>query len=131
MIVGIGVDVVEFGQMRCAVERGGQRFLDRVFTIPEQAACLRRADPYPGLAARFAAKEALAKALGLGIFRAGLRNMEVRNRNDGAPYFVIHGSLRDVMTRLGYPNIHLSLSHGRLTAIAFVVLESGYPAVSA
>jgi phosphopantetheinyl transferase (holo-ACP synthase) len=51
--------------------------------------------------------------------------MEVRNRDDGAPYFVIHGSLRGVMAHLGDPYIHLSLSHGRLNAIACVVLESG------
>jgi holo-[acyl-carrier protein] synthase len=127
MIVGIGIDIIEFDQMRRAIERGGQRFLERVFTPHEQATCLRRRDHHPSLCARFAAKEALAKALRLGIFRAGLRNMEVRNYDDGAPYFVIHGSLQDHLAKLGHPQIYLSLSHRQLNAVACVVVESHAP----
>jgi len=123
MILGIGVDVIEFEQLRRAAQRSGQRFLDRVFTPTEQAVCRVRSDPIPGLCARFAAKEALAKALRLGIFRAGLRNMEVRNREDGSPYFLIHGHLQEHIAQLGRPTVHLSLSHGLLNATAFVVVE--------
>ena len=123
MILGIGTDIADFGPFRQAMERSGQRFLDRIFTPGEQEKCASRRDPVPCLCARFAAKEALAKALGLGIFRAGLLNMEVRNHPNGAPYFAIHGHLRQHLSGLGNPALHLSLSHGEGQAVAFVVIE--------
>jgi holo-[acyl-carrier protein] synthase len=124
MILGIGTDIADFAPFRAAVERSGQRFLDRIFTPVEQSACRTRLDPVPCLCARFAAKEALAKALRLGIFRAGLLNMEVRNRDDGSPWLALHGSLAEHVRGLGGVAVQLSLSHGTHSAVAFVVVES-------
>ena len=123
MILGIGTDIADFDQFRRAMERSGQRFLNRIFTPAEQAKCKARRDPVPCLCARFAAKEALAKALRLGIFRAGLLNMEVRNREDGSPYLVVSGQLLDHLAELGDPTLHLSMSHGVGHAAGFVVVE--------
>jgi holo-[acyl-carrier protein] synthase len=127
MILGIGVDIIELLAFRRALERNGQRFLERLFTRHEVEMCAQRRDPVPGLCARFAAKEALAKALGLGIFRAGLHNMEVRNRDNGEPYFAIHGTLRAHLRELGGPRIHLSISHGQGSAVATVIVEAVEP----
>ena len=118
MIEGIGVDLMEYATMERTLRRSGRRFIDRVFTPHEQRTCDGRNQPTVCLASRFAAKEALAKALRIGIFRLGMRNAEVRNHPDGAPYFVLHGPLAEQPLR-----IHLSLSDGADAAVAFVVVE--------
>jgi len=123
MILGIGVDIVDFVQLRQAIDRSGTPFLNRVFTLNERTNCLKRPNSIPCLAARFAAKEALAKALGIGIFKAGMQNMEVCNKKSGLPYFCIHGKLQTYLANLGDPAIHLSLSHGLFHATAFVVIS--------
>ena len=85
MIVGSGIDLVEIARIQQSVARFGPRFLDRVFTAPEQAYCLRKRNAAESLAARFAAKEAAAKALGTGISR-GVNWLEIeviREPGDG------------------------------------------------
>lgn len=124
MILGVGTDIADFAPFRAALERSGQRFLDRIFTPAEQTMCRERRDPVPCLCARFAAKEAMAKALRLGIFRAGLLNMEVRNREDGSPWLALHGDLANHVRGLGPVDVQLSLSHGTHSAVAFVVVAS-------
>jgi holo-[acyl-carrier protein] synthase len=123
-ILGIGVDLADYELIGSVVERSGQRFLDRVYTPLEQACCRRRRDPVPCLTSRFAAKEALAKALQLGIAAMGLTDAEVRNRDNGAPYFELHGPLGRWAQRQAGLSIHLSLSDSSGHAVAMVVVEA-------
>ena len=77
MLKGCGIDLVEISRIKSAWERFGRRFLERVFTPSEQAYCLARKRPEESLAARFAAKEAVAKALGLGLGRFSWQEIEI------------------------------------------------------
>lgn len=123
-IRGIGVDLVEIGRMRHFVERQGERGLRRLFTEEEIRYCKRRANPYPSLAARFAAKEAALKALGTGWTRGlGFRQVEVVRRPRSAPTLVLTGRAAERARELGVTRTHLSLSHTSQHAIAQVVLE--------
>lgn len=120
-MLSVGVDIVEIGRLKRAIERWGQRFLDRVYTPREQAFCRGRA---PELAARFAAKEAISKALGTGIIgREGVnwRDMEVLPDRRGKPLVYLHGRARRRAEELGLTQWAISLSHEREMAIAFVV----------
>lgn len=123
MIYGTGVDIVDYQQFKTAIERSGQRLLDKIFTPAEQAKCNARVDPLPCFCSRFAAKEAVSKALRLGIFKAGLTNIEVRNRPDGSPYLIIKEALAIKIPQFDQMDFHLSLSDGQHQAIAFVVID--------
>ncbi len=123
MIVGLGVDVVKVSRVRAAVERWGDRFLTRVFTEREQTYARRRREPAPHLAGRFAAKEAVFKALGVG-WRRGVRwrEVEVVNNAHGKPELVLTGQTKRLSETLGVTATHMSLSHDDDYAIAEVVL---------
>ena len=123
-VLGIGVDLADYARIAAAVERSGERFLNRIFTAAEQQYCQRRRDPVPCLCSRFAAKEALAKALQLGIGPMGLTDAEVRNRDNGAPYFELHGPLNAWASAQSGLAIHLSLSDSAEYATAMVVVEA-------
>jgi holo-[acyl-carrier protein] synthase len=119
-ILGIGVDLVEVDRIAAAVGRHGQPFLDRIFTLQEIAACGTR---YERLAARFAAKEAVAKAFGTGIGAAmGFKDIEVVNEESGRPRVVLHGAAVATAAARDMAEIHLSLSHTASHAIAQVVI---------
>lgn len=122
MILGIGVDIIEVARIRAALEnpRTGNRFRDRVFTAEEAAYCSRRRNAYESFAARFAAKEAMMKALGRGL---GWREIEVV-RVSGPPRIRLHGRAAAQTEALGVRRISLSLSHTEQLAIAYVVAES-------
>jgi len=125
MIVGIGSDIVSVQRIREAAERHGRRFLDRIFTADELAYGRGKAREFEHLAARFAAKEALAKALGTGVSDGILlSDAEVRNNADGKPEMVLRGRACEAADALGVRRIHLSLSHADVYAVAFVVLET-------
>ncbi len=109
--------------MREALERSGQPLMNRLFTTAEQVRCKRRRDPVPCFANRFAAKEALAKALGVGLGPMGITNAEVTNDERGAPVFQFHGRLQDWFDSNPGVRIHLSLSDGELHATALVIVE--------
>jgi len=115
--VRVGVDLVEVDRLRRAWTRHGQRFLDRLFTPAEQAYCRRR---WPSLAARFAAKEAVAKALGTGLRGIGWHEIEVLS-DRGRPVVRLTGRARDRAQALGLVHFALSLSHTAQLAVAFVV----------
>ena len=117
MILRTGVDLVEIRRIAEAVERHGRRFLNRVFTQYEQAECSGRA---ASLAARFAAKEAVAKALGCGIGRVGWTEIEVRSDETKAPHLFLYGEGERLAGELGLTTWSLSLSHTESQAIAFV-----------
>jgi holo-[acyl-carrier protein] synthase len=124
MIVGTGIDLVEIERIRRSVERFGERFLDRVYTAAEKAYCLRKRNSAESLAARFAAKEAAAKALGTGI-NHGVTwlEIEVVREPGGRPTIAFHGRAREFAARLGAKSAALSLTHTASLAAASVVLE--------
>jgi holo-[acyl-carrier protein] synthase len=120
-MLSTGVDIVNIQRLGQAIERWGQRFLDRVYTPREQAFCHGR---LPDLAARFAAKEAISKALGTGIVgRGGVRwrDMEVLPDRRGKPLVTLHGRALRRAEELGLTQWAISLSHEREMAVAFVV----------
>jgi holo-[acyl-carrier protein] synthase len=124
MIRGIGIDVVDIGRMERALERWGRRFLERIFTSGEIELCLQRERPAPCLALRFAAKEAFAKALGLGL-RQGLRwrDIEVVHGDLGKPGLHLHDRARGLLAAAGARGTWLSLSDESNLAVAVVVIE--------
>lgn len=125
MILGSGIDLVEIGRIRQSVERFGQRFLDRVFTNAEQAYCMRKRNAAESLAARFAAKEAAAKALGTGISRGvNWLEIEVIREPGGRPGIRFHGRAAEVASRLGVVHTALSLTHTATLSMASVVVEN-------
>lgn len=124
MIRGIGVDIVKVDRIEQAVERWGYRFLKRIFTPAEIERCQQRARPAQCLALRFAAKEAFAKALGLGM-RQGLRwrDIEVVHDHLGKPDLLLHNQAQRLLEAMEASRTWLSLSDERESALAVVVLE--------
>ena len=124
MIRGVGVDIVKVDRIEQAVERWGYRFLKRIFTAAEIERCQQRARPAQCLALRFAAKEAFAKALGLGM-RKGLRwrDIEVVHDDFGKPDLLLHNQAQRLMEAVEASRTWLSLSDERESALAVVVLE--------
>ena len=126
MIIGSGIDMVEIGRIQQSMERYGPRFLDRIFTSAEKAYCLRKRNAAESLAARFAAKEAGAKALGTGISRGvNWLEIEVVREPSGRPTLRFHGRAAERAERMGVCNAALSLTHSQALAMASVVLEDG------
>ncbi len=126
MIVGSGIDMVEIGRIQRSVDRYGPRFLNRVYTAAEQAYCLRKRMAAESLAARFAAKEAGAKALGTGISRGvNWLEIEVGREPGGRPTLLFHGRAAQFAERLGARRAALSITHTAELSMASVVLEDG------
>src|SRR6185437_5843145 len=125
MIVGTGIDVVEVPRVAAAIERFGQRFLERIYTPDEIRYCDLKANRAERYAARFAAKEAAMKALGTG-WNHGVRwrDVEVFREPGRRPTIKFHGKAAEFASRLNTSNISLSLSHTPQQAIASVILES-------
>ena len=125
MIVGIGHDVFEVARMEAELRREGAPFREDVFTPHEISYCERKRYPARHFAARFAAKEAVFKALGTG-FNRGLswREIEIRNEASGQPRVVLNGWARDLARDRGVGAVLLSMSHTAELAAATVVLES-------
>jgi holo-[acyl-carrier protein] synthase len=124
MIIGVGVDILEIRRLRRALERTGERFTRRVYTTLEREYCHRHRDPAPSLAARFAAKEALFKALGTGWARGvSWQDVEVQRAPGSPPALRLGGKAGEVARLLGVSSIHLSISHSEDYAAAVVVLE--------
>ena len=128
MILGLGIDVVEVGRIRRLVGDGAragtaERFLRRCFTEGERRYCDARADRATPYAARFAAKEAAAKALGA---PRGIHWTDVEvEREDGAPRLRLSGVAERAARERGVARVHLSLTHDGGVAAAVVVLEGG------
>lgn len=124
MILGTGVDLAEVDRIREAIERYGERFLQRIYTPAEIAYCQRKANKYERFAARFAAKEAGMKAIGTG-WRGGIRwkDFEVVNLPSGRPTLKLYGVAQEVAGRLGAKSVQLSLTHTASTSLAHVILE--------
>ena len=121
-IFGIGVDVVDVARIEEAIARHGERFLERTFTEGERVYCEGLAQSGPSYAARFAAKEAVAKAFGTGIGgEAGLREIEVVRAESGAPGIRLSGHAAEFAASHGISQVLVSLSHTRHSAVAQVV----------
>ncbi|MGH9296366.1 MAG: holo-ACP synthase [Acidimicrobiales bacterium] len=119
-MIGIGIDIVELDRFRLALSRRG-KMSGRLFTERERANLARRSDPLPGLAARFAAKEAAMKALGVGLGAFDFADVEVVGLASGAPVLEVSGRAAEVAARLGVSSWHVSLSHSDGSAVAVVV----------
>ena len=118
MLLHSGVDLIEIERIAAAVSRHGERFLQRVFTPGELELC---GGNHASLAARFAAKEAVAKALGCGIGEVQWCEIEILRDGRGAPVLILHGAAQRLADELGLHTWSLSISHSRSHAIAFVV----------
>ncbi len=124
MIIGIGVDMVDVDRIQAAMDRRGEQFANRAFTEAERAYCLRCQCPERRFAARFAAKEAVMKALGRGWFQGmPFREIEVTRAEEGRPGVQLSGKTADLAKQLGVKDIHLSITHELRAAVAFVVVE--------
>ncbi len=125
MIVGTGVDILETARIQQALDRLGERFLQRLYTPEERAYCgqfKNRAERY---AARFAAKEAAFQPLGTG-WRRGVRwrDVEVTHRPSGQPELRLYGRAAEVARQLGVTRMAVSLSHADRYAVAQVIFEN-------
>ncbi len=126
MIVGIGTDIVYIPHFQQALSQMGDKGIQRLFTPAEQAlAKARQALTIPTYAKRFAAKEAVAKALGTGIGAISWTQIEVINNEQGAPFIQLHAQAANLLaSKGGHPQIHLSLSDDGDYAQAFVIIET-------
>jgi holo-[acyl-carrier protein] synthase len=124
VVIGLGTDLIEIARIERSVERFGDAFLQRIFTPGEIAYCQRKKNAAESFAARFAAKEAGAKALGTGISRGvSWREFEVRRQPGQRPELHLSGRAAEIAGRLGIRRLALSLSHSRDISIAVVVAE--------
>ena len=122
MIFGIGTDMVEISRIQKAIEKN-PRFLQKVYTEKEIAYCQRKRNPWQSFAARFAAKEAVSKAMGTGLGKIGLTDIEVLNQSSGQPQIILHGAAKVFATEHGFVRVHISLSHSEAYAIATAIIE--------
>ena len=125
MIVGIGVDLFSVPRVEDDLDKGEQGLRDTIFTPEEIAYCQSKRYPAQHFAARFAAKEAVFKALGAsGLSGTHWREVEVRVERNGRSYVLLHGKVKEAADALCVANVFVSLSHTRDWAVASVVMES-------
>jgi holo-[acyl-carrier protein] synthase len=126
MLVGTGIDIVEIERIANSIARYGDRFLHRIFTPGEIAYCQSKHNFAESFAARFAAKEAGAKALGTGIQHGvAWKELEVRRQPGHRPMLHLSGRAKEIADRLQVANVSLSLTHTSTLAVASVHLENG------
>jgi holo-[acyl-carrier protein] synthase len=126
MIFGIGIDTIEVERIKHAIEHYGAQFTERIFAEHEIAYCTARLKQYEHFAARFAAKEAFAKALGTGVRRRfRWKEVTVRNQMSGKPMIELHGSMIDRAAKLIGREFHieLSMTHTAEIAEAIAIIE--------
>jgi len=124
MVIGLGTDLIEIERIERSVARFGERFLERVFTPGEIAYCHAKRGSAESFAARFAAKEAGAKALGTGISRGvSWKEFEVKRKPGQRPELHLSGRAAEIARELGVRRMSLSLTHSREMSMAVVVAE--------
>ena len=121
-IVGIGIDLVDIARFRTALARPPS-MRTRLFTEIELAYVAPQVDPVPSLAARFAAREAVMKSLGLGLGAFGFHEVWVERAESGEPSLAVTGRALELADDAGVRNWHLSLTHSASTAGAYVLAE--------
>ncbi|CCQ92004.1 Holo-(acyl-carrier-protein) synthase [Nitrospina gracilis 3/211] len=124
MIHGTGIDIIQISRIQKSLENHAERFEERVFTPREIEYCRSRPEPFKHYAARFAAKEAVLKSLGTGM-AGGItwRDLEILNRESGQPALNITGKCLEICESLKLKDIHISMSHDNVYAIAQAVAE--------
>lgn len=124
MILGLGMDIVEVARIAASMTKLGDAFVERLLLPEEIAYCRAHKDPAPYVAARFAAKEAIAKAFGTGIgAELSWHDMEIRRKESGEPYVVLHGQGQELMAARRARTVHLTLTHTAQSAAATAILE--------
>ncbi|MFW5498726.1 MULTISPECIES: holo-[acyl-carrier-protein] synthase [unclassified Maridesulfovibrio] len=123
MIIGLGIDITELDRIKRSLNKYGERFAEKILT-PAEMELIPAKNPVPYVAARFAAKEAAVKALGTG-FAEGItfHTIEITRVESGAPQLNFLGKALERSKMMGVEGIHISITHGRDTAAAVVVLE--------
>jgi len=119
-VIGIGTDLVELDRFRRAMART-PRLLDRLFSPDERAYAERRRDPTERYAVRFAAKEAVMKAMGVGLWQFPLRDIEVVRADSGEPSVLLHGRAAELARDRGVREWRLTLTHTASVAQAIAV----------
>ena len=123
LLVGVGTDIIEIERIKKACVNS--RFLERVFTVKEREYCFSLKNPYPSLAARFAAKEAVLKALETGLSGCSFKDVEIIKEADtGKPIVKLSGGAKKVAKEKLIENIMISISHNKTHAIAFAVAQT-------
>lgn len=125
MIIAIGVDEAPLSRFERLLQAGRDRVYARVCTAAERDYCESQAHAHAALAARWCAKEAVAKCLGTG-FSGGVtpRSIEIVRQTDGSPRIALHGAACNAARARGIDRLHVSMSHSEQRAIAFVVAEA-------
>ncbi len=122
MIIGVGTDIVEIRRIKDAIDTNN-KFLEKIFTTTELDYLTSRNLRPEYVAGRFAAKEAVAKALGTGFRGFDFKDIEIDRTTLGKPIVILKGKAKLIAKKEGKYNIHLSISHGQDSAIAYAILE--------
>lgn len=121
MIFGVGTDIIEIERIRKSHKEYGDKFLRRIFTQEEIDYCLKKEDPYPSLAVRFASKEAMVKAARVGKFHPhSWTDVSVELDPEGIPHVFLYHELKEELKDM---RIHISVSHSNAYATAVVMIE--------
>jgi holo-[acyl-carrier protein] synthase len=124
MLAGIGIDLVEINRIKKIIDRWGSRFTERIYSDFENRYCAEKAFPEMHYAARFAAKEAFLKSLGIGLgMGVNMKDVEVKNSSSGKPELYLFGRAIDMLDEYSIVSSHLTLTHTKEYAMAVVVLE--------
>ena len=124
MIIGCGIDLVKIERLENIIKKWGDNFIFRIFTSLEKEYCeKKKGNKYQSYAGKFAAKEALLKALGLGLRKANWKDIEIKNDKLGQPIIETSGKLKNIASAKGISKYFISISHTKEYAIAQVILE--------
>ena len=124
MIIGCGIDLVKIERIEKIIKKWGNNFILRIFTSSEKEYCeKKKGNKYQSYSGKFAAKEALLKALGLGLREANWKEIEVTNNELGQPIINTSGKLKNIALAKGVSKYFISISHAKEYAIAQVILE--------
>lgn len=125
MVLGVGVDIIEISRIKESVDKFKDRFLNKIFTFKELEYCLSKANKYQHLAARFAAKEAVAKALATGWNKEfGWKNIEIFNEPNGMPYVNLYGKLKEFLSDSKELKISMSHSENYVVCVAIIYMKN-------
>ena len=120
---GIGVDIIEIERIKATLKKYGEKFINRIFTENEIKYCESFKNSYRKYATKFAAKEAVAKALGTGIGKIQWKDIEILNSPNGAPYVKLNNSAKEYFKKINAQKIFLSISDTENLTIAFVIIK--------
>lgn len=124
MIIGCGIDLIKIERIEKIIKKWGDNFTSRVFTLLEREYCeKKKGNKYQSYAGRFAAKEALLKALGLGLREANWKEIEIKNDELGQPIIDTSGKLKNIASAKEVSKYFISISHTKDCAVAQVILE--------